>query len=110
MTVFGGGTAGGAAGHAEFVGQARAAGLSAHRADALQAKVDKYLVELKGRGTQVSPNQIDLNGAVLSVAVPGEAKPRQLGVARIPQCDGSSANYEWFCGYQFENYTGDNLG
>jgi putative acetyltransferase len=34
---------------------------------------EKFGFELAGRGTQVSPNQIDLKGAVLNVAVPGEA-------------------------------------
>lgn len=108
--VAGAGTAGAETSRGAFAGQARAAGLPAAKADALQAKVDDYLVKLKGRGKQVSPNQIDLNGAVLTVAVPGEAKSRQIGAAGIPQCAGKSANYEWFCAYQYEGYTGDNIG
>ncbi|MGW1269058.1 hypothetical protein [Streptomyces sp. NPDC002491] len=43
---------------AGFTAQARAAGLSTDKAAALQAKVDDYLVKLRGRGKQVSPNQI----------------------------------------------------
>ena len=42
-----------------------AAGLSAGQASALQAKVDRYLARLAGRGKQVSPNQIDMGGARL---------------------------------------------
>jgi hypothetical protein len=95
-----------------FTAQAEAAGLSAGKADALQAKVDAYLVKLKGRGTQVSPNQIDLGGAVLNVTVPGETKPRQLGalgVASVIQCNGGTL-YGWFCAYQYEYRGGDNIG
>ncbi|GAB1512608.1 hypothetical protein JCM33774_46500 [Actinophytocola sp. KF-1] len=110
MTISGMGVAGATADRIDFVGQARAAGLATGKADALQAKVDRYLVALEGRGTQVSPNQIDLGGAVLTVAVPGEATPRQFGAAGVPQCAGASANYEWFCAYQYEHYTGDNIG
>ncbi|MDQ3787522.1 MAG: hypothetical protein M3422_09785 [Actinomycetota bacterium] len=110
MMVSGTGVAGATADRTEFVGQARAAGLSTDKANALQAKVDRYLLALKGHGKQVSPNQIDLNGAVLNVAVPGEDKPRQFGATGIPQCAGASANYEWFCAYQYEHYTGDHIG
>lgn len=107
--VAGAGTANASAG---FTAQAEAAGLSAEKADALQDKVDAYLVKLKGRGTQVSPNQIDMGGAVLNVTVPGEAKPRQLGtsgVAGVIQCDGGTL-YKWFCAYQYEYRGGDNIG
>lgn len=107
--VAGAGTASASAG---FTAQAEAAGLSAEKVDALQAKVDAYLAKLKGRGTQVSPNQIDLGGAVLNVTVPGEATPRQLGtsgVARVIQCDGGTL-YGWFCAYQYEYRGGDNIG
>ncbi|MFB9686798.1 hypothetical protein [Amycolatopsis plumensis] len=110
MMISGAGVAGAAVNRSDFVTQVRAAGLSTEKAAALQAKVDGYLVALKGRGKQVSPNQIDLNGAVLSVTVPGEGKARQFVAAGIPQCAGASANYGWFCAYQFENYTGDNIG
>jgi hypothetical protein len=97
-----------------FTAQAEAAGLSAAKADALQDKVDGYLAKLEGQGKQVSPNQIDLGGAVLNVAVPGEAEPRQLvapadSTLAVAQCDGR-ADYEWFCAYEFENLGGDNIG
>lgn len=106
--VAGAGTASASTG---FTAQAEAAGLSAEKADALQAKVDAYLVTLKGRGTQVSPNQIDLGGAVLNVTVPGETEPRQLGTsgARVIQCQNGTL-YGWFCAYQYEYRGGDHIG
>ena len=53
----------------------------------------------------MSPNQIDMNGAMLNVTVPGETRPRQLGevtTARYAadQC-WPAAQPEWFCAYQF---------
>lgn len=112
--VAGGGTASASTDGAAFTAQAEAAGLSSAKADALQDKVNGYLVELKGQAKQVSPNQIDLGGAVLNVAVPGETQPRQLvapasGVLAVHQCNGP-AYYEWFCAYQYENRGGDNIG
>ena len=94
-----------------FVAQAEAAGLSPATATALQAKIDHYLTTLHGRGTQVSPNQIDLHGAVLNVAVPGESQPRQL-VPTVTSSDACTpgADYGWFCAYSGENFTGDNIG
>lgn len=100
-------------GPAGFEAQARAAGLPATRAAALQAKVDRYLAELAGRPTQVSPNQIDLDGAVLTVTVPGEEHPRQLAAAaraelRIAVCSPSNgAAYGYFCAFERENFRGD---
>ncbi|WP_159083268.1 hypothetical protein [Streptomyces sp. P3] len=104
---------------AGFTAQARAAGLSTDKAAALQAKVDDYLVKLQGRGKQVSPNQISMNGAVLNVTVPGEARPRQLAQhsGAAPQAtvckDFSSWNpvpYGWFCAYQLQWGGGDSIG
>ncbi|MFI1510336.1 hypothetical protein [Streptomyces sp. NPDC020597] len=104
---------------AGFVAQARAAGLSTDKAAALQAKVDGYLVKLRGRGEQVSPNQISMKGAVLNVTVPGEARPRQLtqGSGAVPRAtvckDFSSWNpvpYGWFCAYQLQWGGGDSIG
>lgn len=112
--VAGGGTASASTDAAGFTTQAEAAGLSAAKADALQDKVDGYLATFKGQGRQVSPNQIDLGGAVLNVAVPGEAQPRQLtapaaGVTRAVQCN-TAAEYGWFCAYQYDYRGGDNIG
>jgi len=115
LTAVGGGTTANAStDRVGFTAQAEAAGLSAEKADALQAKVDRYLTKLQGHGKQVSPNQIDLGGAVLNVAVPGEAQPRQLVAPAnvslaVAQCVGSAA-YQWFCAYQYEYRTGDHIG
>ncbi|WP_328842954.1 hypothetical protein [Streptomyces sp. NBC_00258] len=103
-----------------FSAQARAAGLSTQQATALQAKVDDYLVTLAGRGTQISPNQIDMNGAMLNVTVPGETHPRQLvQAAKVKyQADGchwptggapSPPGYGWFCAYERESLQGDTV-
>ncbi|WUH88744.1 hypothetical protein OG900_38540 [Streptomyces sp. NBC_00433] len=114
-TIAGSGTASAAAsGRAGFVAEAREAGLSTKQATGLQSKVDTYLTKLAGKGTQVSPNQIDLKGAVLNVAVPGEGRPRQLGAVRpavdnAAQCS-PTADYYWFCAYQNAYRGGDNIG
>jgi hypothetical protein len=107
----------------DFVAQARTAGVPAAQATALQAKIDDYLTELAGRGTQISPNQIDLHGAVLNVTVPGEHAPRQLAPAakaglRATECQRWSSFPQpsqavpdgWFCAYRFEWGTGDTIG
>jgi hypothetical protein len=101
-------------GRAAFVAEAREAGLSAKQATGLQNKVDTYLTKLAGKGTQVSPNQIDLKGAVLNVAVPGEDQPRQLGdvsatVYNAAECS-PTADLYWFCAYQYQYRSGDNIG
>lgn len=99
-----------------YVAEARAAGLSTEKAAGLQNKVDAYLTKLDGKGTQVAPNQIDLGGAVLNVAVPGEKQPRELGAAAVPGEGPNSpyckptAHYYWFCAYQYANRGGDNVG
>jgi hypothetical protein len=94
---------------AAFGEQTRAAGLTEERADALQAKVDRYLAREDGR--QVSANEIRLaNGAALLVAVPGEkyardlTKPTGTRAAAAWECD-----YEYFCMYRGQNGTGDRL-
>lgn len=99
---------------ASFTEQSRSAGLTAAQAEKLQAKVDGYLLALEGSGRQVSPNQIDLGGATLNVAVPGEQRPRNLvrpasDAIDAAQCDGG-ADYKWFCAYQYEYTGGDNIG
>lgn len=99
---------------AAFVAQSRAAGLDAAQAAGLQNKVDRYLVELAGQGTQVSPNQIDLGGAVLNVTVPGEDTPRPIGEVstfeyNALECVGY-ADPQWFCAYELQHRTGDNIG
>lgn len=111
MLSIGAGAATAASSRSDFIRQARTAGLSAGQAQALQATVDDYLVRLKGSGTQVSPNQISLKGGMLNVAVPGEDQPRNL--VRNPAYPAAAANcrpsadYEWFCAYQYEYRQGD---
>ncbi|MGW0804709.1 hypothetical protein [Nonomuraea sp. NPDC002799] len=114
-TVTGTGMAYAAGGDPEtFIAQSRAAGLSETQAAGLQKKVDAYLAKLKDKGVQMSPNQIDLNGAVLNVTVPGESRPRQLGEVTTFEKNAFECIYRadpgWFCAYEFEYRTGDNIG
>lgn len=88
-----------------FTAQARTAGLSASQAAGLQAEVDAYLAKLAGRGKQVSPNQIDMSGAMLTVTVPGETHPRRFESSAETPCDGS-VDYGYFCAYQYEFQAG----
>jgi hypothetical protein len=114
-TFTGPGVAGASTDRSGFVAQARAAGLTATQATGLQAKIDDYLTTLDGRGTQVSPNQIDMKGAVLNVTVPGEKQPRQLveptrAEYDVDYCVGGYAQPEWFCAYKYEQGEGDSIG
>ncbi|MFF9868147.1 hypothetical protein ACF1G0_22495 [Streptomyces sp. NPDC013953] len=94
--------------------------MSDRQAIALQDKVDDYLVKLRGRGTQISPNQIDMSGAVLNVSVPGERSPRQLVPAAAPEYQAtvckdwsstwSPVPYGWFCAYEYQWGSGDSIG
>jgi hypothetical protein len=117
------GTAAAAPAAMDFVAHARAAGLTAEQATELQATVDGYLVKLAGRGTQVSPNQIDMHGAILNVAIPGEKAPRQLVPATRPELQSSNCrrwsdypqpwlavDYGWFCAYSREWGEGSYIG
>lgn len=82
-------------GGATFVAQSRAAGLSADKAGALQAKADAYLAKLGSGATQVAPDRIEMTGAQLVLAVPGEAQ-------RSIACP-----YYYFCAYDRRNFQGD---
>lgn len=109
-TVLTSGVAVATEGSTDFVVQARAAGLSADQAKALQEKAGWYLAELGGQARQVAPNRIELPGAVLNIPVPGESKPRALSAsAPIPECQGG-ANYKWFCAYEHEYFGGAHIG
>ena len=110
-TFAGSGVAGASTDRAAFMSQARTAGLTAAQANGLQAKIDDYLVKLKGRGKQVSPNQIDLKGAVLTVTVPGETQTRQLVQpisAQYQPCYISDM-YESFCAWKYNEWEGDSI-
>jgi hypothetical protein len=80
---------------AAFDKQVRAAGLSRGEANALQAKVDRYLARQDGR--QVSANEIALaDGAKLTVTVPGERYVREMSTSAA-----SRAAAQWECDYTY---------
>ncbi|MHC3473157.1 hypothetical protein ACYF6T_31325 [Streptomyces sp. 7R007] len=84
-----------AGGHTPFVVQARAAGLTAEQAGALQAKVDGYLARQDGR--QVAANEIRLaGGATLTLTVPGERYVRDLAAP-----DAARTTEDWECDYTY---------
>ena len=104
--------AGAASASAGFTAQAEAAGLSAGKADASQAKVDALPHQAEGAGHAGGAQPDRHGGAVLNVTVPGEARPRQLGdfgVASVIQCNDGTL-HGWFCAYQYEYRGGDNIG
>ena len=99
---------------ADFPAQAKAAGLTEGQAAALQAKAESYLASLGGK--QIAPDKIDLNGeGVVYLAVPGEAKPRNLSggaaassLAEDPCFVGEHGAADGhFCAYSDPNFTGD---
>ncbi|MEW2306243.1 hypothetical protein AB0958_40905 [Streptomyces sp. NPDC006655] len=95
-----------------FTAQARAAGLTAAQAGALQDEVNRDLASLGGK--QVAPNRIQLEGATLYLAVPGEAHPRDLtaGTGATPfydPCAGGGADHLHMCAYSKTYYTGSEL-
>ncbi|MFJ4244813.1 hypothetical protein ACIP17_29920 [Streptomyces iakyrus] len=82
---------------AVFDEQASAAGLSRDEADALQAKVDRYLARQDGR--QVSANEIVLaDGARLTVTVPGERYVREMNTSATTA---SRSAAQWECDYTY---------
>ncbi|MEU7135558.1 hypothetical protein [Streptomyces sp. NPDC046261] len=93
-----------AAGTADFGAQAKKAGLSGAQAKELQSRVDDYLA--RGGGRQVAANKIELDGASLTLALPGEKKARDLSSAnaKFAEC-----RYERFCMFRGQNFTGDQL-
>lgn len=91
----------------DFAGQARSAGLAANQITTLQAKANEYLAELGGR--QVALNRIELDGATIRIALPGEAQPRELSPAPLDaNCDGG-ADYAHFCAYRQTGFRGDQI-
>ncbi len=92
----------------QFAAQGTAAGLTAAQVGAVQAEADQYLREFGGK--QVALNRVELTGATITIAVPGEKQPRQLGTAalRDANCDGS-ADYHHFCAYRGEYFTGTQI-
>ncbi|PNG24106.1 hypothetical protein [Streptomyces cahuitamycinicus] len=94
---------------AAFDKQARAAGLSRGEANALQAKVDRYLAREDGR--QVSANEIALaDGAKLTVTVPGERYVREMSTASASRAAAQwECDYTYFCMFRQELGMGDRL-
>ncbi|MEU3937362.1 peptidase inhibitor family I36 protein [Streptomyces sp. NPDC029044] len=94
---------------AAFDKQARAAGLSRDDADALQAKVDRYLARQDGR--QVSANEIALaDGAKLTVTVPGERYVRDLSAPTARRAAAQwECDYTYFCMFRQTLGMGDRL-
>jgi len=87
----------------EFARQAAAAGLSPAQARRLQARVDGYLENLGG--VQDAANQIRLDGATLTLTLPGEERVRSLtGSILAPGC-----SYRYLCAWKYQDYTGDRI-
>ncbi len=93
-----------AAGTAGFADQAKKAGLSGSQAKELQTRVNDYLARTGGK--QVAANRIELDGATLTLTLPGERKTRDLSSAnaKFAEC-----RYERFCMFRGESFTGDQL-
>ncbi|GAA1331861.1 hypothetical protein [Saccharothrix algeriensis] len=92
----------------DFAAQGAAAGLTTAQVDTLQAEADGYLEELGGR--QVALNRIELDGATIRIALPGEAQPRKLGPGALDaNCDGRHADHLHFCAYRGEGFTGTHI-
>jgi len=91
--------------HPNFAAQARSAGLTATQEAGLQAKVDSYLA--KTGGTQISPNQIKLQGqGVLVVAVPGDTYAKDLSTPGTVHPN-YTCPYLDLCVYSGTSYSGD---
>ncbi|MGC7094486.1 hypothetical protein ACPZ19_07475 [Amycolatopsis lurida] len=92
----------------EFAAQGKDAGLTSAQISTLQAEADTYLAELGGK--QVALNQVELPGATIRIALPGEAAPRKLAVGALDvNCDGGYADYKHFCAYRGQNFTGTHI-
>jgi len=94
----------------DFAAQARAINLTGAQTTALNAEVER--IQAKTGGTRVNLNTIALGGKnSVHVAVPGEAKPRDLSSVRgadaasYDPCTGG-ADYGWFCAYDEPNFRG----
>ncbi|MGW0746499.1 peptidase inhibitor family I36 protein [Streptomyces sp. NPDC002817] len=94
---------------AAFGEQARAAGLGRDDAEALQAKVDRYLAHHDGR--QVAANEIALaDGARLTVTVPGEKYVRELSTSAGTRAAAQwECDQDYFCMYRQQLGMGDRL-
>ncbi|MFE5212606.1 hypothetical protein [Streptomyces sp. NPDC056600] len=94
---------------APFAAQAKDAHLTAGQTKALKKEVDRYLDKTGGK--QVALNKIDLNGATLLVAIPGENRPRDFAAgngtaAAADPCLTGAVYSGYFCAYSQETYSG----
>ncbi|MFI5806672.1 hypothetical protein [Streptomyces sp. NPDC051561] len=105
-SVAGASTAAGG-GHPDFGSQARTLGLSSSQAKSLQIKVDGYLA--KEGGTQVAANRIQLPGADLTVALPGEKYARDSNGNKVndQRAAAASCTYTNVCAYSKTYFGGD---
>ncbi|MFE7129700.1 hypothetical protein ACFVIM_02460 [Streptomyces sp. NPDC057638] len=104
VTADGASTAPGRASH--FMSQSRNLGLTAAQARALQTEAEANVA--RTGGTQVAPNRIDLGGAIMTLAVPGEKYARDLTQPRSTRALASCA-YGHMCAYKDRNYTGNTI-
>ncbi|MFD5570931.1 MULTISPECIES: hypothetical protein [Streptomyces] len=94
---------------APFAEQARAAHLTAAQTSALKSEVNRYL--MKTGGKQVALNKIEVDGATLLVAIPGEDRPRDFAAgkgtrAAADPCLTGAVYSGYFCVYSQEVYQG----
>ncbi|MEU3558370.1 hypothetical protein [Streptomyces fragilis] len=92
-----------------FAAQAKAAHLTAGQTEALKREVDRYLERTGGK--QVALNKIDVDGATLLVAIPGEKKPRDFAGgdgarAAADPCLTGAVYSGYFCVYSQQTYSG----
>ncbi|MGR3866972.1 peptidase inhibitor family I36 protein [Streptomyces graminifolii] len=91
-------------GRAVFASQAESLGLTKPEAQQLQARVDSYLSKLGGR--QVAVNKIDLAGAEVLLALPGEKTARDVTTKSEP---GLVCPELYFCAWSQMWFTGDKI-
>ncbi|WP_405064509.1 peptidase inhibitor family I36 protein [Kribbella sp. NBC_01505] len=87
---------------APFTAQAIAAGLSDGQARWLQAEVDRTIA--RTGGTQTAPNQIQFDGATMTIALPGEQHPRNFSDNEF--APNAYCAYGHLCLYRGPSYTG----
>ncbi|WP_405057460.1 hypothetical protein OG474_32630 [Kribbella sp. NBC_01505] len=84
--------------------QATAAGLSDGQAGWLQAEVDRTIA--RSGGAQTAPNRIQFDGAVMTIALPGEQHPRNFSDSG-PSYTGTKVDlYQCNSRYSLPGWTG----
>lgn len=95
-----------ASGASYFMSQSKSLGLTPAQAKALQAEAEVNVA--RTGGTQVAPNKIDLGGATMTLAVPGEKYARDLTQPRSTRAAASCAHGH-MCAYRGRNYSGNTI-